>query len=296
MLALIDKALQDFLSTEISKLKTDVIPEFDVDLRIPSKSWVEELEDESKINLYLFDVKENTQLRQNEWDRSDGNSGVVTKQKPPVRMDLYYMITFYCKNFTENYKNELMEHHLLSYVLAIVYDYAFIPENPYLQNNLSGISPVPKIPIEAVHPKFLEEQGGFQIWSALEQSPRPAVYIKVTVPIELKSEFTATAVLAKILKYETPLPETFFQLGGIVTDNASEVSPISGADVNLLDSGGNVVDTKSTDKKGKFLFKSVVDDNYTIKADAEGFQKKTIVIDQVSNVEKDQLIIKLETS
>jgi len=286
MISLIDEAIKDFLIKEASLLDVDV------SFEVPTKEWSGGL-DKTTINLYLFDIRENTELRKNQWEAVRNNDGTITQQKPPARVDLFYIVTPYSTSTQQNAKI-LEEHHLLSKILAVVHNYSFIPKEPYLTDNLLGISPIPEIPIEAVHPKFLDEQGGFQIWSALDQFLKPAVYIKVTIPIELQQKIKSTMALAKILKYKTPQLETFVQLGGIVTDSASEPSPISGAEMNLLDSSGKVLEKKSTDENGRFLFKSVADGKYTIKADAEGYQEKAVDIDRISEAKMEKLIIRLE--
>ena len=210
MISLIDGAIEDFFREEAS------LSVADISFQIPTKAWSSGLE-KAPINLYLFDIRENTELRKNEWETVTRSDSTVTQQKPPARVDLFYMITAY----SDKEKNAKIfeEHQLLSRMLAVVHNFAFIPEDPYLIDNLPGISPIPKIPIEAVHPKFLDEQGGFQLWSAIDQFLKPAVYIKVTVPIELHRTVEHQMVLAKVTKYVT-VSETFVQLGGIVTERS----------------------------------------------------------------------------
>ena len=287
MINFIDEAIKDFLLTEASLSDTDV------SFVIPSKEWSSSV-DKTTVNLYLIDGRENTELRRNEWEADRKSDGSITEKKPPVRIDLFYMTTAYS---TKNGNAGILEeHYLLGAILAAVYSHAFIPEDPYLTDNLPPGMPVPKIPIESVHPKFLDEQGGFQVWSAVDQFLKPAVYLKVTIPIQLQQKVEKEAVLAKIMKYETPQPEIFVQMGGIVTDNASDPSVIFGAEVKLLDLDGKVVDTKRTGSDGNFLFKDVADGKYSLLVVAAGYREKSVAIDKASEVGKEELIIKLETT
>ncbi len=191
MISLIDEAIKGFLITEAS------LSDVDISFEVPTKEWSGGL-DVTTTNLYLFDIRENTELRKNQWEAVRNNNGTITQQRPPAKIDLFYMITAYSTSTQGN--ANILEHHLLSKILAVVHNHFFIPQS-YLTVNFSDILPVPEIPLEVVHPKFLDEQGGFQLWSAIDQFLKPAIYIKVTVPIELQKEITTTAVLTKMMKY-----------------------------------------------------------------------------------------------
>lgn len=291
MIHLIDEAIKDFLSAKLS-LGSD-----DISFAIPSKEWSNGLSEgtPATLNLYLFDLRENCDLRENRWEETRAAAGAFTRQKPPARIDLFYMITAYS---TQTHPNTRMleEHALLGRVLAVVHNHAFLPEVPFLSDNLTGISPIPEIPIEPVHPKFIETEGGFQLWSALEQSIKPAVFVKVTVPIALESTLQGQAILAKVMKTldrATQQSETLVQLGGFITDGAADPAAVSDATVSLLDAEGKTLQQILTDSEGKFLFKSVPDGSCTIRVNAAGFPEKSLLMGLISEADTTRLVIGL---
>lgn len=284
MINFIDGAIEDFLDDKAS------LSEIDISFEMPTKAWSGGLT-KTTVNLYLFDLRENTELRDSVWALSAHGDGTVTQKKAPVRIDLFYMGTVY--SVKEKKEKILEEHRLLGSILSAVHTYAFIPENPYLIDNLpEATPPLPRIPIEAVHPKFLDEQGGMQLWSAVDQFMKPAVFIKVTVPIGTDRSVDSRMVLAKVIEYTGP-SETYVRLGGIVTDGGSGPTPIEGAKMSLQNSSGKEVDRTQTDAEGKFLFQRVADGSYTIEIDAEGFQIRRVEIAKASEVKKEKLIIAL---
>jgi len=70
-----------------------LIPSDEVDVRFerPTKEWLDSLV-RPTINLYLFDIEENTDLRQTNMPVMRGSGG-ATYRMPPRRFDLRYMVT-----------------------------------------------------------------------------------------------------------------------------------------------------------------------------------------------------------
>jgi hypothetical protein len=289
MIALIDEALTDFLAAEIVTIADIPLPDFDIDIKIPSKSWSDALSDKTKVNLYLFDLRENTELRQTAWEEEQA-ADRVERKRPPVRIDLFYMITTYCTHFTIDYQNELMEHHLLSYTLAVVHKFPTMPPS-----YLGGLPSLPDIPIETVHPEFLDEQGGFQIWSALEQKPRPAVFMKVTIPLELDVAFSETAVFTKQLGFRqftaADTSDVMIDLGGLIVDTGH--TPVADATVTLSDDEGDVTDRVQTDTRGRFTFRNVTGATVQISAAADGYLPTTPLPVKPAEAESAALILQL---
>ncbi|RLF48966.1 MAG: DUF4255 domain-containing protein, partial [Thermoplasmata archaeon] len=166
---------------------------------IPTKEWASKLSTtKPTINVYLYDIRENRELRSNEWELKRNPDGTVTKEKPPVRIDAFYIITAWSPAQTDAV---LEEHHLLSQILAVLFKYSFIPED-VLAGDLANIEPPPKLPITVACPDAFKDQGVGQFWNAVDQYWKPFIHLIVTIPIDLQEKITGRAVTTKIFKYE----------------------------------------------------------------------------------------------
>src|SRR6266542_3520690 len=72
------------------------IPPDEVDIRfdMPTRQWVDSLT-RPTVSVYLFDLAENTELRQTNVQTSRGNGHAVHRM-PPRRFDLRYMVSAPC--------------------------------------------------------------------------------------------------------------------------------------------------------------------------------------------------------
>jgi len=157
------------------------------------------IDDKTIINIYLFDIRENLEAKANKWELTRDKTRTY-REKPPVLLDLFYMITIYgaSSNIESKIEEELQ---ILSYLLPIIYNKNHLTQEDVGSEFTSLFKQLdknsPKIPIESIHPKFLDEQGGFQIWSAFEQHLKPAIYLKLTAPILFDAVDMGTIVLEK---------------------------------------------------------------------------------------------------
>ena len=65
--------------------------EIDIAFEAPDREWSSRI-GKPTVNCYLYDIRENLQLRETDWivERQD-NGRVVTKRQPPRRFDLSYL-------------------------------------------------------------------------------------------------------------------------------------------------------------------------------------------------------------
>jgi len=218
---IIGETLKNYISEASSVLDSDI------SLMLPKKKWVDSPSIENpKVNIYLFEIKENLELRENEWQTTHSVNGSIQKKKPDVRIDLFYIMTFYGQ--VPESPNAVIgaveeEQRYLSEVLSIVYNHDYIPQEFFIDNDGNPILNVPDIPISVTRPKFLEGEGGVQLWSAIDQYVKPAIYLKVTIPINLKQQIEEAMVFSKIFKYGfyknkkyIPSDEENIDFGGII--------------------------------------------------------------------------------
>jgi len=203
---IISEALKNYIAKDSTLLESDI------NLQMPKKQWVDlPSSTNPKANIYLFDIKENVELRNNEWKTLRKSNGTVQRQKPEVRVDLYYLVTFYSQELEPD-KSIKEEQQWLSEVLAIVHTHDNIPKECFVNENGNALLGIPDIPITTIRPKYLEGEGGVQLWSTIDQYLRPAIYLKVTAPIKLAKQIEETMVFLRLFKYGQPDDTNYYKL------------------------------------------------------------------------------------
>ncbi len=192
MISHIDETIENILREELPET------EYEINFDIPNKEWLNKISGTKPIiNVYLYDVHENLQLKSNEWEIKKSADGTYKKIPPDVRLDLYYVITVWSPATTEAV---LEEHHIMSIIYAKLFEFTKIPRK-YFPSELKRISPTPEIPISVASKDSFKEQGIGQFWSTLEQPWKPAVYLTVTAPISIQKHIKGKVVSTKILEY-----------------------------------------------------------------------------------------------
>lgn len=128
------------------------------------------------VNLYLYDLRENHDLRSPEWPVVRQPDGRLIKQRPKVRMDFFYMVTVWS---TATTADVVEEHTWLGRILRTLLRYSTIPAE-MLQGSLIGQeAPLPAL---VAQPDGMRNPAEF--WGALRQPPRPAIQLVVTVAVD----------------------------------------------------------------------------------------------------------------
>ena len=121
------------------------------------------------INLFLYDVRENNDLRSNEWRTEWRNEQPVGRRLPPVRVDCSYLVTAWAGDISQ-------EHHVLGEVMGLLLRYPTLPQD-MLHGSLNK-QELP-LPTTALQPGRLQSLGEF--WQALGGKPKAAFDYTVTV-------------------------------------------------------------------------------------------------------------------
>lgn len=123
------------------------------------------------VNLFLYDVRENLELRSNATQTIRGN-GTATQQRAPVRIDCSYLITAWAGDIRD-------EHMLLGEIMRILLRYAKLPEEV-----LHGVLKDQDLPLptSVLQPGHLQSVGEF--WQALDGKPRATLNYTVTVAVQ----------------------------------------------------------------------------------------------------------------
>ena len=129
------------------------------------------------VDLFLYDVRENRELRSNEWLVERRSNGMVSKQRPPVRVDCSYLITAWASQSSTTPAQD--EHRLLGEVMKVLLRHPTMPAE-VLQGSLA--SQEPPLPSNVLQPGLLQSLGEF--WQALGGKPKAALHLSVTIGVE----------------------------------------------------------------------------------------------------------------
>ena len=226
---------------------------------------------QTTIDLFLFDVRENLELRNNE-PKVERSNGQALIRKTPLRVDCTYLVTAWPVGGTDA---ALQEQRLLSQVLQVLSTYPRIP-GQYLKGKLIGQDPA--LPMMATHPEELKNPAEF--WTAIGNRMRPSVTVTVTISMELFAPVAATITSSLLVRVgeRTPGAETLisatsmesYRIGGKVTHGGQ---PIAGATIVVAGSGL----AARTDLEGNYVVGALQPGSYDLKVQSNGSSKQVSV-------------------
>src|SRR5260370_1137641 len=208
------------------------------------------------IDVFLYDVRENLELRSNE-NTVVKIGGQSITHPAALRLACSYLVTAWPVGGAEL---ALQEHRLLTQVLRVLSRYPMIPAS-FLQGSLVGQDP--PLPMVALHPDALKNLAEF--WSSLGSKMKASLTVTVTISVPVFADVQDFLVTTHTTSYATGTgvsPETVLHVGGRVLDQTS--SAVSGALVDLLDAGLST----TTDTDGHFDFQPVGSGTHSIQVAA----------------------------
>ena len=227
----------------------------------PIRSWIAARTGPT-VDLYLYDIRENTDLRKGglETTRTNGRGQI---RMPPRRFDLCYLVSVLSTEIDD-------EHQVLWRLLLTLLKHPILPPELLPESLRKDDLPIPtKLELPDGAPKPLE------IWSALDVPPRPAIGLVVTVPADLEFTFDAPLVLTRSARYRrldaAIAPEDRrHHIGGLVTGLGNR--PLAGATVSVA--GSTSVSTTNAD--GVFTFWGLPEGKVTFHVAHEN-KSKTVI-------------------
>jgi hypothetical protein len=134
-------------------------------------------QDANAINLFLYDVRENWELRSNEWQIERKNSR-VTQTPPSARVDCSYLITAWSKIPDGHHDKADQEHLFLGQVMKVLLRYPVLPAE-VLQGELEGQEP----PVRARPLQASQLQSLGEFWQAMGSKPKAMLNYTVTISV-----------------------------------------------------------------------------------------------------------------
>lgn len=234
-----------------------------ISFEAPNREWASH-QSRPVVNFYLYDIKENHELRGLEWSVTHDNKGTATRKKDPLRLDLNYAVTVWTKEIED-------EHSLLGRILVTLMRYQVLPEDV-----LSGSLKDFEYPIHvstAQPDEALKNVTDF--WNAMGNNLKPMLTYVVTLPVDLDIAFTAPLVRTRKLDFQQlgeEGKEDWLQIGGTVRRKGKGESALAGVSVAIKQSGLSTV----TDEQGNYKLSKIKQGNYIFQVTAPGRAVKEI--------------------
>jgi hypothetical protein len=255
----LDKVLRQLLIRELPIKNREVEIKFDQ----PSREWSSRLS-RPTLNLFLYDVRENTRLRQAQptWRVERHDDGTATRRIKPVRVDLHYMITAWAADPED-------EHSLLARTLLALFRNPELPEDllpEILQNQ--------PVPIAIMAAQEDELQNPADVWNVLDNEMRPAIACIVTMALDPYRPIVGPMVRTRELRFgqaavpprqqldEPARPETFWTIGGTVHSK----EPLETMRLTLVERGLDV----PLQPEGRFAIGRLEAGDYTLEISHDG--------------------------
>lgn len=238
--------------------------EIDIAFDQPTGEWTAGLS-RPTVNMYLYDIRENVELRARQPQVRTGPNGVGQTTFPPKRVDLSYLITVWARNPED-------EHQLLWRVLTVLSRLRNI--DPEESKGLVQRQPGP-MPTKVALPSDAVRNMP-DLWGVMENQLKPSINFQVTVSLDMQELFEAPLVLTTQFRIGqgeerrqslSVVSSEFFHIGGYVHEDDTL---IPGASVTLLNRG----DTVQTDLDGRYVFANMHPGDYQLEVQMAGKKPK----------------------
>lgn len=169
----LDRTVEELLKRELSPA---LVGQVAISFSAPDSDFPPSSVTLPAVDLFLYDVRENLELRNTGFVVERHDDGRVTKRRPLTRVDCSYLITAWSSESSTS--RSLDEHRLLSEVMKVLLRHPTIPEM-LLQGGLKGQEP--PLPSSTLQPGRLQSVAEF--WQALGGKPKAALNYTVTIGI-----------------------------------------------------------------------------------------------------------------
>ena len=221
------------------------------------------------INLFLYDIRENADLRSNE-PVIERQGGIATIHRPPVRVACSYLVTAWIGAEATGEEAILRQHELLGEVLRVFAGMPTIP--PERLTGALASQPYP-IPLAVLQTDLVRNPAEF--WSALGGKLRPSFTLTATLALEaLSTPVTAPEVSTKkvVIRDTTGgTEELLYEIGGTVR-SAETGAPLSEAEVTIPALGRRTL----TDADGRYTFGGLAAEGIAVEAARSGYTTVTV--------------------
>jgi hypothetical protein len=238
--------------------------EVDIRFEAPDREWSASLS-KPTIDLYLYDIRENHELRGTEWIIEKNSNNTVTKRKNAKRIDLSYLVTIWSNNIED-------QHSLLWRVLFTLIQHPTIPSD-LLQGQLANQA-YPVITRAGQPDGLFNNPADF--WAALDNEIKPSFNYVVTLPMDLDMAVTSAITRTRTLAVKRPEtePEMLISISGTVFVKGHPEKVVPSATVVATEANM----TSMTDDQGRYSFSRIPSGKQTFQVVVPGQKPKLFTI------------------
>lgn len=237
---------------------------------VPDEAWLTKVKAESgmRLNIYLYELRENRDFRRSAWDNVTLSDGSVALSQPPAYIDIHYLVSAWSPaEDTELASPTLDEHQVLAEAMRVLFRNPDVVPGAIgvagggvvFQNSHVYLTVAPPEPSPVLN----------EFWSTMKLPWRPAVMLIVTAPLDVLKDSASSPVVTTLIQRfvleGSASVEELIDFGGLVL-KAADQSPIHGASVSRV----NSTDTATTDAQGRFVFTGIRRGVHKIRASATG--------------------------
>ncbi len=238
---------------------------------VPDEGWRQRVKQgiRDRLDIYLYEVRENRDLRRAPWDVIELADGTAVSSQPPSYVDVHYLISSWSRIADDNEAVSPIpdEHALLAEALRILFR---TPEVIPADIGVVGggvVFQAAPIYLTVAPPEMPRVLNDF--WSTMKLPWRPAIQLIATAPVDLLRDTAPMPLMTTFIQRYVPLNgalDEVIQIGGWVLRDA-DGTPIAGATVRLTASGEQIV----TGADGRYTFLGLRRGVHRIRAEAAGF-------------------------
>jgi hypothetical protein len=167
----LDRTIADLLKTQLASGLADQVA---ISFSPPDSEFPPATVTLPAIDLFLYDIRENMELRSEPW-RHERTSGGVTRRHASVRIDCSYLVTAWANQGSTTPAYD--EHRLLSEVMFVLLRYPVLPR-ALLLGDLRTNDAEP-LPTATLQPGRLQSPAEF--WQAIGGKPKASLNYLVTI-------------------------------------------------------------------------------------------------------------------
>ena len=266
----VDGTLRAVLMADVPIKKAEVEIAFDR----PTRDWSSRLS-KPTLNLFLFDVRERADLKDDVPIVTRDGNGRAVKQRPPRRLDLSYLVSAWTTEPDD-------EHRILARVLASMYRQDIISLE-VLQGDLKAAT----MPVMARVPPPDNVYKPHDLWGALSNDLHASLTWIWTVPLDVFKPSVGPLVRTAEIRIGPsgePADIVLVQVGGLVHRKGDSLAGIPGVRVTVLGTGH----TTETDAQGQFSFSNLPAGDYRWRVEPPGGkarEHKMVVPAEAYNIE-----------
>lgn len=192
----LDESLQSLLRRQLPKAISDQVT---VSFAAPDDDFHSSVKLPA-VDLFLYDIRENVELRSNDETLERRPDGTGLRTRPPVRVDASYLITAWPGSSDKDKPED--EHRLLGEVMRTLLRFRTLPRE-VLAGSLAG-QQLP-LPVSVLQPGRLQSLGEF--WQALGGKPKAALNYTVTFSVDIAKPEPVRLVTEKVIDIEISAKE-----------------------------------------------------------------------------------------